>query len=62
MAHKKTVPKGGAIPVKSGTIFHYTSINVWICSAVKCAGYHSRKVENAGATWTEVGARFKFRT
>ena len=57
MAHKKTVPKGGAIPVKSGTIFHYTSINVWICSAVKCAGYHSRKVENASATMDGGGGK-----
>ena len=36
--------------LKSGRIFHYTSINPWICSAIKCAGYDSRKVESDNAT------------
>jgi hypothetical protein len=36
--------------VKSGSIFHYTSTNLRICSALKCTGYHSRKVETANAT------------
>src|SRR6266568_2064790 len=46
--YKETAPMARA--VKSGTIFHYTSINAWICSAIKCAGYHSTKVESTSAT------------
>jgi hypothetical protein len=48
IARKETALAGR--PPKSGRIFHYTSINLWICSAIKCAGYDSRKVESANAT------------
>jgi hypothetical protein len=49
-ARKENGPPWKAAPVKSGTVFHYTSINVRVRSAVKCAGYLSRKVESANAT------------
>ena len=54
-------PPWEAVPVMPGTVFHYTSINVWTCSAVKCAGYLSRKVESADATidggWGKISVR-----
>jgi hypothetical protein len=48
IAQKETALVDGLL--KSGIIFHYTSINLWICSAIKCAGYDSRKVESDNAT------------